>query len=143
VLLALVACVRPVVAEPAEGPRTDLAVYIQGFRSDAGAAYVALFRSEDGYPGDQSKALMGRKVTISKKNRVKVVFRDLPAGTYAVAVLHDEDGDGALDTNVLGIPTEGTGASNDVRSLGPPSFEDAAFQHPAPNARILINIRYF
>ena len=54
------------------------------------------------------------------------VFEGIPRGTYAVSVLHDENGNGRLDSNVFRIPTEGYGASRDARgTLGPPSFDDA------------------
>lgn len=123
---------------------SDLVVNMTGFRTAAGDVYVALFRSADGFPGEQAKAFAGQKARISPlKKRARVVFRAVPAGTWAISVLHDEDGDGTLDTNVLGIPTEGTGASNDPKTLGPPSFEDAAFRHPAPDGRILVHVRYF
>lgn len=43
--------------------------------------------------------------------------------------MHDENGNGKLDSNWLGIPSEPVGASNDARGqFGPPSFEDAAFE---------------
>lgn len=140
-LLALVAAHTP--AAPAAEPARDLVVNMDGFRTAEGVVYVALFRAADGFPGERGKALAGQETRISpRKKRARVVFSALPPGTYAVAVLHDEDGDGALDTNVLGIPTEGVGASNNARNLGPPSFEDAAFTHPAAG-RVLIYVRYF
>jgi uncharacterized protein (DUF2141 family) len=43
-------------------------------------------------------------------------------------LFHDENGDGRLDTNVLGIPREGVGVSNNkIRSFGPPKWDDAKF----------------
>ncbi|GMV42533.1 MAG: hypothetical protein AMXMBFR64_42490 [Myxococcales bacterium] len=138
-LLTLLAMALLPPAVMADEPR-DLVVNMDGFPSADGVVYVALFQSADGFPGDQTKALAGQKTRVSpKKLRARVTFRALPPGTYAVSVLHDADGDGALDTNVLGIPTEAVGASNNVRTLGPPSFDDAAFRHPAD--RILIHVR--
>ena len=43
-------------------------------------------------------------------------FNDIPPGTYAIAVFHDENANGKLDKNFLGIPCEGYGASNNVRT---------------------------
>jgi uncharacterized protein (DUF2141 family) len=57
-----------------------------------------------------------------------VVFPDLPNGRYAVAVYHDQDGSGALNKNMLSLPTEPYGFSNDIGRLGPPSFSDALFE---------------
>ena len=55
------------------------------------------------------------------------VFRDLPAGDYAVSALHDEDGDGVMDTGFLGIALEGYGFSQVKKvPLGRPPFEDTS-----------------
>lgn len=52
-------------------------------------------------------------------------FDNLPSGTYALAVIHDENGNGKLDT-VMGIPREGFGFSrNPAIRFGPPSFKSA------------------
>jgi uncharacterized protein (DUF2141 family) len=40
------------------------------------------------------------------------VFDELPSGACAVAVVHDENGNGRLDKNSLGIPTEGYDVPN-------------------------------
>ena len=59
---------------------------------------------------------------------IEVRFAGIPAGTYAVSVLHDVNGDGKLGTNLLGIPNEPVGFSNNVRlRFGPPRFQAAAF----------------
>jgi len=59
---------------------------------------------------------------------VEVRFPDLPEGRYALAAIHDESGNGVLDSNDWGMPVEGFGFSNDVMGqMGPPSFESAAF----------------
>ena len=45
-----------------------------------------------------------------------------------MAAYHDENGNGKLDTNFLGIPSEGVAASNDAKgTMGPPSYEKAKF----------------
>jgi uncharacterized protein (DUF2141 family) len=60
-------------------------------------------------------------------------FGAIPAGTYAISFMHDENGNGDMDSNFLGIPKEPWGMSNDAPArLGPPSFADASFAHPAP-----------
>ena len=52
---------------------------------------------------------------------------DVPHGTYAVRLYHDEDDDGELDTNLFGVPQEAFGFSNNARgSMGPPDFRKAA-----------------
>lgn len=63
---------------------------------------------------------------------VTCVFRGVPArGTYGIAALHDEDGDGEMDTNVIGLPLEGYAASRDAHfvGIGKPEWEDASFRY--------------
>lgn len=58
------------------------------------------------------------------------VFLGVPAGRYAISAYHDQDEDGALDTNLFGIPSEAYCASREARGrLGPPSFDDAVFEY--------------
>ena len=58
-----------------------------------------------------------------------MTFEDIPEGTYAVSIFHDENDNGKMDTNFLGIPSEDYGCSNDASGfLGPPKWEDAKFQ---------------
>ena len=53
---------------------------------------------------------------------------DVPHGTYAVALYHDQNDNDELDTNFLGRPQESYGFSNDARgTMGRPDFEEAAF----------------
>jgi uncharacterized protein (DUF2141 family) len=55
-------------------------------------------------------------------------FKGVAPGTYAVAVYHDENGNGKIDSNFMGIPKEKTGASNNAKGkMGPPKFQEAKF----------------
>lgn len=117
-----------------------LIVEMKGFRSDKGKALVALFASRDGFPDKPKKAI--RRIEVVIKQRAAVaVLDDVAPGTYAVAVLHDEDGDRAMKTGLFGIPREGYGASQDARGrFGPPSFADARF-HLRPGRRATTRIK--
>ncbi|MCZ7687277.1 MAG: DUF2141 domain-containing protein [Sandaracinaceae bacterium] len=77
--------------------------------------------------------------------RGRCVFEGVePGAQYAVAAFHDENGNDDLDRGVFGIPTEGTGASNDARGfMGPPRWEHARFVLPdVREHRITIRIGY-
>ena len=70
-------------------------------------------------------------------------FEDIPPGTYALAIIHDENMNGKLDTNWLGIPTEGYGFSNDVKALlGVPSLSAASFQYDGGPLDLTISLHY-
>lgn len=69
-----------------------------------------------------------------------VLVKDIPAGTWAVLAYQDENGNGELDRNLIGIPKEPYGFSRDARSkFGPPGFEDAAFE--VGEAQTTTNVR--
>ncbi|MNC95537.1 hypothetical protein D3C83_126870 [compost metagenome] len=53
----------------------------------------------------------------------------MASGSYAIAVLHDENENFKMDTSIIGIPKEGYGVSNNVKGrFGPPKFADARFR---------------
>jgi uncharacterized protein (DUF2141 family) len=104
-----------------------ITVHIVGLRSDRGKLYLSLYHSASGYPKNPSAAFRLSSAPLSGKMGT-VILDALPGGVYAIACYHDENDNGKLDSNLFGIPTEGTGASNNARgSWGPPKFRDAAF----------------
>lgn len=71
-----------------------------------------------------------------------ITVKDVPAGTWAVLSYQDENDNGKLDRNVVGIPKENYGFSRDARgSFGPPSFEEAAFAVNGETASAVIKLR--
>ena len=65
------------------------------------------------------------------------VFSRIPAGTYGISAFHDENGNGKIDTNFVGMPTEDYCASRNARGVfGPPSFEDAKFAYTGGTRRL-------
>lgn len=117
-----------------------LVVEMRGFRNQKGSALVALFASKDGFPENGDKAVRKVAVPIQKGSAV-AVLNDVKPGTYAVAVMHDEDNDRKLKKGAFGIPKEGYGASNDARSrFGPPKFDDAKFAI-RPGRKVTARIR--
>ena len=71
---------------------------------------------------------------------MQIVFTDIPAGTYAVAVFQDIDKDKKLKTRWTGMPAEPIGFSNDARIvLGPPSMKQAAV-NLAENQKLVLKI---
>ena len=72
-----------------------------------------------------------------------MVFRDLPPGVYAVSVRHDENLNGKLDTNFLGIPKEGYGASNNPsKKLREPTFDEGRIELKDAEQAIEIKLIY-
>jgi uncharacterized protein (DUF2141 family) len=65
------------------------------------------------------------------------VFEDLPPGTYGISAFHDRNDNQKLDTNLIGVPVEDYGASNNARGVfGPPKFDDARFEYKNGTKRL-------
>ena len=117
-------------------------VELLGFRNEVGQVDCTIYSSAAGFPTDPGKALRGVQTTIKDKKAV-CDFSGLPAGHYAIGVMHDENSNGKVDTNFIGIPKEGVGASNDAKaSMGPPKFEDASFEYAGGRKDLTIHINY-
>jgi len=120
----------------------DLTITVKGVRNGKGAVFLAVYDSEASFmKAPQAKTT--RRIDAGKGD-LKIVIRDLPAGKYAIASFHDENSNGKLDTNDLGIPEEGYGFSNDARgSFGPATFADAAFDFDGKTDKaITLSIAY-
>ncbi len=106
---------------------TTLHIEISGVRSSKGHVLIAVFKSADGFPDKREKAILTKRIP-SKIGAVAVELPNLPAGSYAFAVIHDENDNLKLDTGFLGIPKEGFCFSRQAMgSFGPPGFKDASF----------------
>ncbi|HMT73335.1 MAG TPA: DUF2141 domain-containing protein [Chitinophagaceae bacterium] len=119
-------------------------ISVTNVRSDRGTVLVSLFKDGVGFPDNPEKAVKRIKLSLSS-NKAEVLFTNLTAGTYAVAILHDENNDQKLNKNILGIPKEGFGFSNNVMgTFGPPSFTKASFQHQQGQlTQVTIRTKYF
>lgn len=89
-----------------------------------GKVYYAIFDSAAQFP--KGKAVKTGSVAVAGEREMATTI-DLPAGEYAISVFLDENNNGRLDQNVLGIPRERFGFSNNPRILtGAPSYRDCA-----------------
>lgn len=104
-----------------------LTAHVNGLHSVRGQVGCMLFGSAQGFPKEPDKAIQRMWCPIAGAE-ARCAFESIPAGTYAVACFHDENGNGKLDLGLFGIPKEGTAASNNAKGfMGPPSFADAKF----------------
>lgn len=127
----------------ANGPALaeTIAVTIDNLRNDVGLVNAAVYNGAEGFPEDR-EPVSGVRVPISR-GTAKAVFPDLKPGTYAIVFFHDENGNGKIDKNLLGFPTEGFGFSNDATgSFGPPDFRDASFVLDGPDVTQTLTTNY-
>lgn len=122
-----------------EGIRID----ITRLRNNNGHVLISLFKDGNGYPDNGEKAVRKAKISIKDKT-AWVVFTGLPAGKYAVAILHDENDDQQMNKTGLGLPKEGYGFSNNVMgAFGPPSFARAGFLYTGKElTKVSVRTRY-
>ena len=132
----------------------ELEVEIAGLRSDSGVIMLGLYdnpeafekaldfyEKPDGFVRDRGR-LLGAAIRLDTGIR-KTVLGGLEPGRYAVILFHDENQDGKLDKNVIGVPTEGFGFSNNASGLlSAPDFADALVTLGADRTRIQIDLRY-
>jgi uncharacterized protein (DUF2141 family) len=116
-----------------------LDVTVSGIRSTKGTLLTCLWKDKTGFPTCGKSKTAVKLRTAIKGGAMKVTFRNVVPGSYAVSVEHDEDGDGKLKTNFIGMPKEGVGVSNNPGGI--PSFGKAQVKVGAGSA-ISITMRY-
>lgn len=120
-----------------------LIVHVSQLRNNKGHVLLSIFNSRQGFPSDPGKAFGKLKMAITNK-KASFLIPSLPSGTYAIAILHDENDDLKMNTNWIGLPLEGYGFSNNVMgSFGPPSYSRASILYKSGQLQsININTRY-
>ncbi len=115
---------------PAAAGAADLAVRVEGVRNSTGVVYVCLWSEALTYPDCAKSVPRARRAVPPEGGVARTVFEGLPAGTYAISVLHDENGNGLMDSSIFRVPREGFGFSNVPRlpSMRAPTFEEASFR---------------
>ncbi len=116
---------------------------ILDIRNSNGVVACALFESPQGFPDEYLRFATNIMVIKIRAKQARCDFEDIPPGRYALAVVHDENMNGKLDTNWTGIPKEGYGFSNNAKALlGAPSFSAASFPYKGQNLELTIRLNY-
>lgn len=131
---AILISLNSIFAQYAGSESVALEIDIEQLISSKGWIALQLLSSDN-------KKVASAYVNISE-GRSKVVFNYLEPGNYAIRFYHDENGNGKMETNVLGMPTEGYGFSNNASSyFGPPDFNDMLFPI-MKNTSIKLDVQY-
>ncbi|CAM3379024.1 DUF2141 domain-containing protein [Aequorivita lipolytica] len=105
--------------------QNTIEVSISNFENNEGKAMIGLYNLEVDFLKKEFKSF-AKEIT---GKQVKVSFENIPDGTYAVSVFHDEDNDNEFDMFLGFIPSEDYGNSNNVSPrFGPPEWNDAKFE---------------
>lgn len=128
-------------ALPGAAPLSTVEINVDHLRSAKGLLQLCLTAQERSFP-DCNDDPAARKLTVRAKDGA-ARFANLPAGEYAVAIVHDENGNNKLDT-FAGIPKEGIGFSrNPSFSFGPPSFDRVLFVAQGAGTSQRVKIKYY
>ncbi|TCD47440.1 DUF2141 domain-containing protein [Chlorobium sp. N1] len=129
-------------APPAASDTGSVRVRISALSSTDGILGAALYSSKKGFPDKPDRAYMSKAMKLEDGTPV-FVFQNVPFGTYAVSILHDENGNGKMDKTFIGIPKEGFGVSNNPKiGYGPPSFKDARFELTGKEVELTVALNY-
>lgn len=102
----------------------SISIKIRGMKNLNGQFCFALFNGPLNFPSPSDNLLKSQCISASKSDGM-FTFQDLPLGTYAVSVFHDENSDSILNTRIFGIPKESFGFSkNPTVIVSAPKFED-------------------
>jgi uncharacterized protein (DUF2141 family) len=120
-----------------------LKLEISGLKNNKGFVLIAIFNSELGFPDKNELAV--KKIRIpAQVGKIIYDVNDLVPGTYAIALIHDENDNQRLDTGLFGIPKEGFCFSKGAMgTFGPPSFQAASFVHKSPSSIQNLQVKYW
>lgn len=115
----------------------ELVVKVENIKEIKGSMMIAIYDHQDRF---LSKEVMSADKAI-ERNDIEFSFKGLGEGSYAISIFQDENGNGKLDTNFMGIPSEPYAFSNNAKGLfGPPSFEDCKFEVKEGRKEITITL---
>src|SRR5688572_27642047 len=100
----------------------SLEITVENIKDIKGSMRVGIYNNEKDFP---DKPAEGKVVQVSA-GTLTVLFERVQPGDYAISIFHDENNNGELDTNAVGIPKEGFAFGNNAMGMfGPPSFDKA------------------
>jgi len=123
----ILAIVMIVFATPIFAQNGTVKVTVTGIENTDGNVEIGIYNNQENFPAFE-KRFQGATIKPANTGSLSYTFENLPDGTYAIAVWHDENGNQKIDTNLFGAPKENYGFSKNVfGTFGPPDFKDVSF----------------
>ncbi|MCP5397019.1 MAG: DUF2141 domain-containing protein [Sphingomonadaceae bacterium] len=138
-LAALAVSSLPAAPAASATPNGTVSVTVSGLKHTRGKLIACLWRDKPGFPTCQKSKGARRQTLAISGGTMRVTFPDVAPGQYAVTIQHDEDGDGKMDTNFIGMPKEGVGVSNNPGGM--PGWKKSLFP-VSGDTSIAVTIRY-
>jgi uncharacterized protein (DUF2141 family) len=121
------------------GGQGTIILKVTGLRSEKGQVKIAVFNSSEKWLGEQP--MYSSTINVDGQS-VTWKITDVSYGDYGVAVFHDENSNGKMDKNVLGVPLEPYGFSNNVRiTFGPPKWEKCKLTVKGSTTEVSIEVK--
>lgn len=136
----ILAIAFPVLPSLSQSTSTVL-LEVSSFKNTRGTLNCRLFIKSSDFP--DGEGILSVRVPIAGPN-TSCTFSNIEPGTYAVAVVHDENSDGKLDKNFVGVPSEGYGVSNNkTYALSAPKWDESIFTiAPSESKTLQVKLRY-
>jgi uncharacterized protein (DUF2141 family) len=116
----------------------DLTIEVLDVKTGRGPIMIALYDSAATFLKQPARGIAAPATGVT----VSIVFKDLPAGEYALAAFQDANNNGELDRNPMGMPTEEFAFSNNAYGhMGPPAFDAVKVALAAAGASTSIKLR--
>jgi uncharacterized protein (DUF2141 family) len=127
---------------PFKSDTHKLSIEIAGIRNDKGTLRIGVFMSQEGFRDEKPEYEFSLSKAGLENGRIALQI-ELPAGKYGISVLDDENSDGRMNYNLLGIPREGFGFSGYIsRGMKKPRFSDFSFDLRSEVNVIKVRMRY-
>jgi len=131
----------PAVSQAAPAATASINISVSGLRSQKGDVLVCLSANPKYFP-DCRKDTKARKIQVSAADASKIRIDAVPQGTYAIALVHDENANGKMDLRLF-LPREGFGFSRNPKiGMGPPKFKSAQFAIGVDDVNHAVKMKY-
>lgn len=124
-LVAAVTAAALLFGSMASAMADEVALTVKDIRRLQGHLLISIFKGAENY--NKNIPCKSQKIKVTKEEHM-VIFEDVEAGEYGIKIIHDDNDNNELDTNVLGIPKEGYGFSNNGGAFGPSPWREAKFE---------------
>ena len=123
-MLKIITAIALFVCSLLSAQNVNLTVSVSDLKTDTGVLKVGLYNTEGTFLKSAYKSITSE----IKSGSATVTFMDIPKGEYAISTYQDENSNGKLDRNAMGIPSEDFACSNNAKGfMGPPEYGDAKF----------------
>ncbi|HAD13852.1 MAG TPA: hypothetical protein DCF33_15605 [Saprospirales bacterium] len=122
------------------GFQPELSLELNNIQESKGSIYIAVYNKSDDFL-NYDRIFVRKVVPVSQSGSMQVSLGALAQGSYAVSCYHDVNGNGKLDSDWMGIPSEPYCFSNNARpKFRAPRWSEAVFQYPASGLKMSLKM---